>query len=258
MNKLKEWGGNRNGFCEIIENQSFISIIIVTYNADKFIENCLQSIAAQSFQNFELLIFDGKSTDNTINILKKYDHIISYWQSEPDNGIYDAMNKALIYAKGNWLYFLGADDVLLEGFSKMSNLLLNNKTLYYGFCLINNYPSGNKLTKYNLAKVNVCHHAVFYPAVIFKKYNYETRYKVYADHALNIQCWGDKTIKKKYYNLPIAIYNHDGYSSFSKDIFFKNEKLKWIKKYMGRLIYYRCLLKKGKEQKKGDTNFFAT
>src|ERR1700712_2264997 len=104
MKKLK-CGGSRNNFHAIDEKQPFVSIIIVTYNAENFIVKCLQSIAVQRFQNFELLIFDGESTDNTINKIKEYDSIVTYWQSEPDNGIYDAMNKSLSFAKGNWLYF---------------------------------------------------------------------------------------------------------------------------------------------------------
>uniref|UniRef100_UPI003B58646C glycosyltransferase n=1 Tax=Noviherbaspirillum sp. ST9 TaxID=3401606 RepID=UPI003B58646C len=94
-----------------------ISIITVTLNAAKYLEDCITSVINQSSLNIEHLIFDGGSTDGTLEIINKYERHITYWQSEKDKGIYDAMNKAVKKAKGEWVYFLGADDTLLKGFS---------------------------------------------------------------------------------------------------------------------------------------------
>ena len=92
-----------------------ISIIIATYNAGKTLQRCLDSIAAEKSENIELLIIDGKSKDNTLDIIKKNKSIINCWLSETDKGIYDAWNKGIKLAKGKWIMFLGADDILLEG-----------------------------------------------------------------------------------------------------------------------------------------------
>jgi len=83
----------------------YLSIIIPTYNCENTISNCLNSILTQSYVDFEILIIDGASKDTTLEILKKYDDKRLKIVSEPDKGIYDAMNKGLKIANGNWIYF---------------------------------------------------------------------------------------------------------------------------------------------------------
>lgn len=90
-----------------------ITIITVTYNAQKDLEASIKSVIAQSYPNIQYLIIDGGSTDSTLEIIKKYEAHISTWISEKDNGIYDAWNKGLQLATGDWIAFLGADDVYL-------------------------------------------------------------------------------------------------------------------------------------------------
>ncbi|MGJ1378235.1 glycosyltransferase family 2 protein [Sphingobacterium multivorum] len=90
-----------------------ISIIIATYNAGVCIERCLNSIVPQLNDDTELLIIDGNSKDNTVSIVEKYNSSISYFVSENDSGIYDAWNKGICKAKGEWIMFIGADDILL-------------------------------------------------------------------------------------------------------------------------------------------------
>ena len=98
--------------------EKILTIITVVFNADKSIENTILSVIEQKKRyknrNIEYIIIDGKSTDNTINIIKKYNQYIDFWISEPDKGIYDAMNKGIDIAKGEYIFFLGADDILLN------------------------------------------------------------------------------------------------------------------------------------------------
>lgn len=91
-----------------------ISIIIATFNASEFIERCLNSILLQKNNFVEVLVIDGGSNDTTVDIIRS-SKVVDYWKSEVDNGIYDAWNKGLEYANGDWIMFLGADDYLLEG-----------------------------------------------------------------------------------------------------------------------------------------------
>lgn len=86
------------------------SIITVTYNAEKVIENTILSIIEQTYHNIEYIIIDGASKDKTINIIEKYRPQIKTVVSEPDNGLYDAMNKGIALAKGDYLCFLNAGD----------------------------------------------------------------------------------------------------------------------------------------------------
>ncbi len=91
-----------------------ISIIVATYNADKTLRRCLDSIVSQKTSEIELLIIDGGSTDGTTDIVCFYKEQVDYFVSEPDRGIYDAWNKGIRKASGQWIMFLGADDFLLS------------------------------------------------------------------------------------------------------------------------------------------------
>ena len=89
-----------------------ISIIIATYQAEAYLEQCLESIFSQRNSAYEIVVVDGGSTDNTLQIIQTYSHRIHHWESGPDAGIYDAWNKALPHVTGDWIYFLGSDDRL--------------------------------------------------------------------------------------------------------------------------------------------------
>ncbi len=89
-----------------------ISIIIATYNAGATLDRCLKSIAYQKNSQCELLLIDGNSKDNTLEIINGYQESIDYFISEKDNGVYDAWNKGISIATGNWIMFIGADDIL--------------------------------------------------------------------------------------------------------------------------------------------------
>lgn len=99
------------------------SIITVTYNVDKVLERTLNSIQSQTaFDCIEHIIVDGNSTDNTLTIIKQHDSKISQWISEPDNGLYDAMNKGIAMASGEYVWFINAGDELFDK-NTVENLL---------------------------------------------------------------------------------------------------------------------------------------
>lgn len=90
-----------------------ISIVIATFNSEKTLERCLQSVISQKKSVFEILIKDGASTDRTCEIIAKYAGQIKYWDSSPDAGVYDAWNHCLTRISGDWFIFLGSDDYFL-------------------------------------------------------------------------------------------------------------------------------------------------
>ncbi|EEB23104.1 glycosyltransferase family 2 protein [Phocaeicola dorei] len=94
--------------------QKIISIVIATYNAEKTIKRCLDSIVYQKTNEIELVIVDGASTDHTLDIIRDYSSLIDVLISEKDNGVYDAWNKALKLVTGKYIQFLGADDFYLD------------------------------------------------------------------------------------------------------------------------------------------------
>jgi glycosyltransferase involved in cell wall biosynthesis len=96
----------------MIAESRFFSIIISVFNGARTLQRCLDSIAAQTYASREILVVDGGSSDGTREILERNAKRLAWWVSEPDRGIYDAWNKALPHARGDWICFLGADDYL--------------------------------------------------------------------------------------------------------------------------------------------------
>jgi glycosyltransferase involved in cell wall biosynthesis len=115
------------------------SIIIATYNAAKYLETALQSVFSQTSADYELILIDGGSKDETVEIIKKHQDRIAYWVSEPDQGIYDAWNKGIEQATGDWVLFIGSDDTLvpdaLEAYSdfiKTHHIITGSKATLIG------------------------------------------------------------------------------------------------------------------------------
>ena len=92
-----------------------VSVITAVYNGLPDLPSCLDSVIHQDYPNIEHIVLDGGSRDGTVDVLRQYDDQIALWKSEPDSGIYDAWNKALLQANGEWICFLGADDEYLPG-----------------------------------------------------------------------------------------------------------------------------------------------
>ena len=117
-----------------------ISIITVTKNSENFLEECILSLDKQSYRNYEHIIIDGCSTDNTINIIKKYKNKIAYWVSEKDEGLYDAMNKGIRKCSGDIIGILNSDDIYYPQALRIVNEYFNlNKELDFLFGSVNKY-----------------------------------------------------------------------------------------------------------------------
>jgi len=221
-----------------------VSIIIVTYNAEKHLKNCLNSIADQPYPHLDVVIIDGSSTDSTVEIIKSYSSLVSFWLSESDEGIYDAMNKGLKYIKGEWVYFIGSDDRLLPDFSKMLfNELHDANVVYYGSVNFREQRYWGYVSRYMLAKMGIFHQAIVYPASVFKTYQFDTRYTIRADHVLNMQCENDSQFKFMFVDYTIADFNDTGVSSLNEDSVFEQEKYRLIFKYFGLILGIRYWIK---------------
>lgn len=221
----------------LMNNMPLISIITVSYNAVATIEKTIFSVINQTYTNIEYVIIDGGSIDGTVDVIKKYSKKIQYWISESDNGIYDAMNKGIKIATGDFLLFLGADDVLNDRMviQKVASYMDTASTIYYGNV---RFKQSNKVylgefSKMKLALTNICHQAIFYPHCLFAKYRYELEYIIYADYVLNLKCWGDDSLEVKYMNEVVTVYNEMGKSSQLCDDKFRRDRFKLIWNNLG-------------------------
>ena len=225
-----------------------ISIITVVYNGASTLEQTILSVLKQTYSRIEYIIIDGGSKDGTVDIIKKYQDRIAYWVSEPDEGIYDAMNKGIRHASGDWIYFLGADDILYNILHCMTTAFVNDSSIYYGNVQLASSAKlyNGKFNIYKLSTANLCHQAVFYPAKVFQLYKYDLRYPVYADYYLNLQCWADRRLKFQYLPFTVAAFCDNGISAHpdkNKDWRFERDKTSLIRKNLSfcALVYATCV-----------------
>lgn len=174
-----------------------ITVVIAVYNGAKTLPACLDSIMQQTYKGVELIVIDGGSSDGTVEILTEYAEDISYWESSADRGIYHAWNKALSHATGEWVYFLGADDVLhdahvLEHFSAKIARLESTPLVAYG--KIEYCKNGRRTTLgcgwdkiNNKMKSGMCipHQGVFHHRRLFEQCGlFDEKYQIAGDYHL--------------------------------------------------------------------------
>lgn len=212
----------------------FFSIIIPTFNSAKTVQKCIESVIYQTFTNFEVLIIDGVSSDNTLQIASDFSDSRIKILSEPDKGIYDAMNKGIKLAKGSWLYFLGSDDSLYDENVLEAVVIEIHKhkvDVIYGNVLMkpSNRIYDGEFTYEKMQTVTLCHQAIFYKKKIFKDFGlYNIRYKVLADHDMNLNWLFSSKHKNLFIDKIIAQYSESGFSSYFIDKEFEkdfNQKL---------------------------------
>ena len=238
------------------KDKPLITIITVVYNAAKVLEATILSVINQSYPNIEYIVIDGASTDGTQAIISKYHDDITCWISEPDNGVYDAMNKGIATAHGDWVYFLGAGDTLSPILHMLAEKLTDPNYIYYGDVYRTDLQRlyDGKFSAFKLAVNNICHQAIFYPLAALKKYNYNAKYRIQADHNLNMQLYGDRGFKFKYLPMVIAVYEGAGISEQQMDKPFFKDKMAIIRSNFPTVVFWYAVLRRalGKIIKKTD------
>ena len=217
------------------------SIISPTYNCRGKIKATLDSVISQSVTNFEYLIIDGFSTDGTKEWISQIQDQRVRILSEPDSGIYEAMNKGVKMARGSYLIFLGAGDrlcpdVLLE----LSQVIRDkNPGFVYGnvYWFDRTFVYGGEFSTKRLAFQNICHQAIFYHRDIFEFIgHFNLKYKLLADWEMNLRCFGDDRIEIVYVPTVISHYEAGGISG-NADPNFQSDKNALILRHLGWRIY---------------------
>jgi glycosyltransferase involved in cell wall biosynthesis len=198
-----------------------LSIITVCYNAAPFITATLESAFKQTFQDVEFIIVDGKSTDNTLALLKPFESKISQVISEKDHGIYDAMNKGVAMANGEWVYFLNAGDAFYHErvLEEVFGLIQHGDAdfIYAKVQTLNeptgiNYLAGEPVTLSDFwFKYPICHQATFAKRKLFEKVGgFNTHYKLISDTEWFIRLFKQKDVNTLFIDKVVAFYDVNG------------------------------------------------
>jgi glycosyltransferase involved in cell wall biosynthesis len=225
----------------------FFSIIIATYNCADKLPNAIASILLQLFQEYEIIILDGLSTDNTVEIANKFDDRRVVVLSEKDLGVYDAMNKGILKSRGEWIYFLGADDNL---YNEQVLQTISNETkshlapvIYGNVNMRGDSPWAKNgeiyAGRFNLKKLltqNICQQAIFYKREVFNKIGlFDIRYEVAADWDFNLRCFASMDFH--YIDVVIATFSSGGLSSTIEDTLFLKDRIRKISGYFRTRLY---------------------
>ncbi|MGE6257342.1 glycosyltransferase [Heyndrickxia sporothermodurans] len=202
-----------------------LSIITACYNSEKTIEQTIKSIINQTYPNIEYIIIDGKSTDNTMEIVYQYKNDIDIIISEKDNGVYDAFNKGVRNAQGQYIMFINADDYLvdMEIIDRLMNFTLcqGNPISVYGDILIKNEKTGfikrhgKKITLNHIRKGSMPpHQGIIILKSIIKEFGgFNTKFKIRADYHLLVKVFLKYESEIYYFPELITVFRLGGLSS---------------------------------------------
>lgn len=213
-------GGLRTKGCfkETMVQKPLVTIVTVVFNGEFFLEDTIKSVIYQSYDNVEYIIVDGGSTDGTLDIIRKYEHAIDYWVSEEDQGIYDAMNKGIQLASGDWINFMNAGDRFFDS-NVLDSINFDSKSSKYILAGDVEYDSGKvflALSGSMYMKNTIHHQGAFYPSLVFKKLGlYSTKFMILADYDFNLKCLQHNFFPEKL-NGRIAVCSDYGVSDVPK------------------------------------------
>ena len=201
-----------------------ISVVTVSYNSEATIERSLKSVLDQDYQEIEYIIIDGQSCDGTVDVIKNYSDRISFWESVPDKGIYEAMNKGLERASGELVAFLNSDDWyekntlsdIAEAYERTgADIIYGNITEVYQYGKLRHRSYHEvKLSDFYFDMV-ICHQAMFFKTELIKKYRYDESLKIRGDYELLLRMYHDGCTFF-YLDKNIVYYSMDGVSEKSR------------------------------------------
>lgn len=231
-------------------NNPLVSIITIVKNGEKYLEQSIQSVINQSYYNIEYIVIEGDSTDGTLDIIRKYEDRIAYWVSEPDEGIYDAMNKGIVLSTGDYINFMNSGDLFYDR-KVVSNVVSEvgeYVDIIYGNALVR-YPGGferpHKATpiKRIMFDLPTPHQALFCKKVLFEKYGlFDASLKTSADFEWFIRILCRAKLCSIRRNCFISINYADGISHNQRFIVY-NEHLRAINKYYGMNVGVKYLIR---------------
>lgn len=222
-----------------------ISIITINYNNKSGLEKTIESVFCQTYDNIEYIVIDGNSTDGSKEVIEKYKHCIAYWVSEPDKGIYNAMNKGILKATGDYVLFLNSGDYLISSdiIDNISHELDSDEDIVFG--LLKTYPSGIigytdihlPLTLLDFFRSSpIPHPASFIKRKLFLKMNYDESLKIVADWKFFLQAVVFMGCSCKKIEKTIIVFEEGGISNCNVTLC-NEERLKVLQDLLPNAIF---------------------
>ena len=201
-----------------MEKSLKISIITVCYNAAEHFEEAIESVLSQDYDNFEYIIIDGGSTDETLDIIRKYEDRLAYWVSEPDNGLYDAMNKGIEQASGDIIGMINADDYYFPDAFKKVAAAFEGKSLDTNIFWGDIMHGDERVLGWRDWNVKrgafAPHPSMFCPKKIYDQIGtYNLKYKILADYDFMYRAINHYHVKHIYLAENIAFFRPGGLAS---------------------------------------------
>lgn len=219
-----------------------VSIVTITFNAEKVVEKTIRSVLAQDFTDFEYIFVDGKSSDKTLQIIESYraqfeDKGIKFLVlSEPDKGIYDAMNKSIRLAEGEWLLMLNAGDALAHC-GVLGRFFLDKSyeaDVVYGETIMSENGFYKKRMTYEPDVINrqlpFCHQSVFVRTEVLRAYGFDTNYRLAADYDSFVRMY-QAGVRFEYVKDWVSVYDMTGVSE--KNAYATNKEAALIRQRNG-------------------------
>jgi glycosyltransferase involved in cell wall biosynthesis len=178
------------------ENMPLITVVTVVRNGEKTLQETILSVVNQTYKNVEYIIVDGASTDGTLEVIKKYEDRIDYWISEPDKGIYDAMNKGIDLAAGDYIALLNSDDWYEQNACEIvaGKIKEEKYDVYYGMARIVDNKNNKTMFVYGHEIYAINHNMISHPTCfiskeIYSKFKYDLNYKSASDYDFIIKIY---------------------------------------------------------------------
>ena len=193
-----------------------VTVVTAVLNDAGHIEQTILSVISQTDIEIEYIIVDGGSKDGTLELIGKYKDKISLLISEPDRGVYDAMNKGIKYSTGDFVYFINSGDILLnpsilskiklEELKERNAIIYGNVVVAYGNIEALEKPRPFFNSKMKFKGIGICHQSMFFPGELIRNEKYDLSYKIAADYDLVYRLWRKGT-EFLYRDITIAKYD---------------------------------------------------
>lgn len=214
-----------------------LSIITVNLNNKIGLQKTIESVVNQTFNDYEFIIIDGGSDEGSTKVIKEYEDKITFWCSEKDSGIYNAMNKGISHSNGGYLLFLNSGDSLVNekvlekvfNINQDKDILLGNCNIWEKEQIIFTTDFNQNLTLRNFYKSTIPHQSAFIKKSLFEQYGlYDENYKIHGDFEFWLRTIIKQNCTVENLNILITDYNNEGFSTKIENKYISNLEVKRI------------------------------